>query len=49
MKTYAVKYLDDNGFVTSNGYAVSMTHYEPGKIIEPCRGMRILIDFEIGD
>ena len=44
---YAVKYLDQNDYAISNGYAESMTYYPNGTIIEPVKGMRLLIEFEM--
>ena len=45
---YAVKYIDEKGHTISNGYAESMTYYPNGTIIEPVKGTRILIEFEMG-
>lgn len=44
---YAVKYLDGKGYTISNGYAESMNYYPEGTIIEPVKGTRILIEFEM--
>lgn len=44
---YAVKYIDENGYTISNGYAESMTYYPNGTIVEIVKGARILIEFEM--
>ena len=44
---YAVKYIDEKGYTISNGYAESMNYYPNGTIIEPVKGTRILIEFEM--
>lgn len=44
---YAVKYIDENGYTISNGYTESMNYYPDGNIIEPVKGTRILIEFEM--
>ena len=44
---YAVKYIDENGYTISNGYAESMNYYPDGTIIEAVKGTRILIEFEM--
>ena len=44
---YAVKYLDEKGYTISNGYAETMAYYPNGTIVEPVKGSRILIEFEM--
>lgn len=44
---YAVKYIDENGYTISNGYAESMNYYPDGTIIKPVNDVRILIEFEM--
>ena len=44
---YAVKYIDENGYTMSNGYAESMTYYPNGTIIKPVNDVKILIEFEM--
>ena len=44
---YAVKYIDENGYTISNGYAESINYYPEGTIIELVKGTRILIEFEM--
>ena len=46
---YAVKYIDENGYTISNGYAESMNYYPNGTIIESVNGTKILIEFEMED
>lgn len=46
-RVYAVKYLDENGYTISNGYAESMDYFTNGTIIEHVNGMRLLIEFEM--
>lgn len=44
---YAVKYLDENGYTIGYGYAESMDYIPDGTIVEPVKGNRILIEFEM--
>lgn len=44
---YAVKYIDENGYTISNGYAESMDYFPKGSIIEQVNDVRILIEFEM--
>ena len=44
---YAVKYLDEKGYTIRYGYAESMDYIPNGTIIEPVKGNRILIEFEM--
>lgn len=46
---YAIKYLDENGFVVSYGYAALLDQIEhkSGDIVTIYNGTRILIDFEL--
>lgn len=46
---YAIKYLDENGFVASYGYAAMLDQieYKSGDIVTIYNGTRILIDYEL--
>lgn len=47
MYKYGISYLDDNGNVSSYGYAESVRSFSPGDIITDIPGSPIKIDYII--
>ncbi len=44
---WAIKYIDENGFTLSVGYADALDHHETGEITTDIFGNCILWEFEI--